>query len=105
MNINIILFVLWLLSGGIAVYIPLKHAWMNYPESLGWLFARFGSAFINGAIWGIWLFRHEFYGIQLIAICFLNGIAIGILLTFISQARIRRLIPRREVPKEDSVQE
>lgn len=102
---SVILFILWILSTGIAIYIQLKHAGMNYPESPGWLFVRFGSAFTSGVILGIGLFHHEFDGIRLIAISFLSGITIGVLLTFISQARMRRLIPKNGTPKNDSVRE
>ena len=91
-----LLIILCLGFAGLNIYFSLKYAKANYPQSLKWLFMRFGTAFVCGVLIGTLLFSQELSGLALIAVVVLTGIAFGILLTFVLEYRLRYLIPKNK---------
>lgn len=88
-------FGLWCLLSVIVIFTQLRWAWSNYPVTKGWFFARFGTAFLNGIVLGIWLFRKDYDGFQLVIAMLLCGLAIALLFTFIFRYNLQRVIPKR----------
>jgi hypothetical protein len=90
------LFILWLVTGGIAVYTQLRWAWANYPASRNWFILRFGSSFLCGAMLGVFLFHQDYHGFHLMMAIMLSGLGGGILFTFGSRRDLQRVIPKRD---------
>lgn len=90
------LLLLWLLSGGLFLYIQLRYAWANYPQSRKWLSLRFGSSFLNGISLGIFLFHREYDGSRLVMSVLLSGLGCAILLTFGFNYNIQNVIPKKD---------
>jgi len=95
------LFLLWLLSGGLFLYVQLRYAWANYPTSRKWLGFRFGSSFLNGILLGVILFYPEYEGIRLLVSILLSGIGCALLFTFGFNYNIQHVIPKEEPPRSD----
>jgi predicted permease len=98
---TLFLFILWLLSIGVGIYVQLRYAWTNYPKSWKWLSLRFGSSFLNGAVLGILLFTQDYHGSQLAIAVLLCGLAFGILFTFGFRYNLQRVIPKQDTSDED----
>ena len=94
---TLLLFVLWLATGGLTIYTQLRWAWANYPASRNWFILRFGSSFLCGAVLGVLLFRQDYHGLQLITAIGLSGLFCGTVFTFLFRYNLQRLIPKRDV--------
>jgi len=94
---TIFLFILWLISGGVGIYIQIRHAWANYPGSPTWFIARFGSTFLNGVLLGTLLFLRDIGGLRLVIVAILCGVVFGTLFTWLSPHKLKELIPAHDV--------
>ena len=90
------LVVVVLAASALILYVQLRWAWANYPESRKWLFLRFGSSFLGGAILGLFLFNWDYHGLRLVIAVLLSGLVFGILFTFGFRYNLQRVIPKRD---------
>lgn len=101
---NYMLFSLWFLLGAMVIYSQLRWARGNYPATPKWFFIRFGSAFLNGAILGLWLFHKDYQDMQLAIAILLCGFAIGLLFTFVFRYNLQRVIPKQHLSVDEATQ-
>lgn len=98
---TLLLFVLWAVSIVAVIYIQLRYAWANYPQSIEWLCVRLGVSFLSGALMGAWLFYRDYHGGWLFAAAIICGLAIAILDAFVFPRNVRIVIPEQK-PEQDT---
>ena len=100
MNV-LLLLILLLILGSLIAYVQLSWAWANYPKSSKWLFLRFGSSFLSGALLGLFLFYRDFYGIELVLAVLMTSFGSGIIFTYGFAYNMQHLIPKQNKSDED----
>ena len=96
-----LLFLAWLISGGLIISIQLRYAWANYPDTTEWFLLRFGSSFISGILIGIVVFYRNFHGAWFVIPVLLSGFAFGIGYTFVFRHNLQNLIPKRDPSEKE----
>jgi len=95
------LFILWILSAFITVYMQLRYARENYPDRFRWRLVLFFSAFVCGAIGAITFLYQIATWRDLLLFAILAGLFSGIIFTFLFPSNIQRIIPKRKESSDD----
>jgi len=95
------LFILWVLSAFVTVYMQLRYARANYPSMLWRKLILFLSAFITGAVgMSVFLYQEATWRDFLLFTVFI-GLFSGLGFTFLFPSNIQRIIPKRKEPSDD----
>lgn len=90
----IFLVLLWV----IIVYVQLRYAWANYPETLRWKLILFFSAFIGGGLSAVTIGYQALDLRSLLIFVTLGGLFFGLIFTFVFPSNMQGSYPKRKEP-------
>ena len=88
--------VLLLLLGATVVYVQLRYAWANYPNTRQWKSILFVSAFVCGFFGTVILLYQEWADIRMWSVGVLIGTFSGLIFTFLAPGNMQASYPKRE---------
>ena len=92
---TIFLLICVIASFAIVMYIQLRYAYANYPDSKNWLWLRLASSFLLGLLVGLLLFHRTVHGIALVGATLTPILVLTVAFTFLFPNNLQNVIPKR----------
>ena len=91
---SLVMFLIWLLSGIIVIWLQFKYRDAGYPQSFRWRSILFVSSFINGSIGLLMFTPNSDIRTRFLAALF-TGVFGGVIFAFGFPHQMRGLFPKR----------